>query len=256
VNEYAHTRSRTPEQLYRSQARTRDVSPTYERGTSTDYREIDRWDGGVGWIAHPAEDGRRASHAVRTDEGVWLFDPLDAPGIDDLLAEFGPVVGVAVLADYHARDAGRFARRHDVPVTVPSWLRRVPNRLDAPLRRTSGPIAGFELRHLRPLYAWRESLAYRERDRTLYVPDYLSTHPKFTVGTERLGLPSLSRLSPSRGRFDGIDPQRVLVGHGEGVFEGAAGVLSETLDGARIRLPLALANLPAELRAMLGALVE
>jgi hypothetical protein len=48
----------------------------------------------------------------------------------------------------------------------------------------------------------------------------------------------------------------VSVGHGEGIFEGARGALSEALDGARVRFPAALANLPAELRAMLGAVAE
>ena len=48
---------------------------------------IGRWDGGVGWIAHPEERGRRASHAIRGEDGdVGVFDPLDAPGVDDLLA--------------------------------------------------------------------------------------------------------------------------------------------------------------------------
>jgi len=38
------------------------------------------------------------------------------------------------------------------------------------------------------------------------------------------------------------------------VFEDAAAALSDALSGARRRFPRALANLPAELRAILGAL--
>ena len=55
-----------------------------------DLHEIDRFDGGVGWIAYPDEAMERASHAVavpneesETDD-VWVFDPVDAPGLDAL----------------------------------------------------------------------------------------------------------------------------------------------------------------------------
>lgn len=42
---------------------------TYDRSPSVGYRLIDDFDGGVGWLAHPDEDGQRASHAVVGDEG-------------------------------------------------------------------------------------------------------------------------------------------------------------------------------------------
>jgi len=54
-----------------------------------DLHEIDRFDRGVGWIAYPGEAMERASHAIavpnesETDD-VWVFDPVDAPGVDDL----------------------------------------------------------------------------------------------------------------------------------------------------------------------------
>ena len=47
------------------------------------------WDGGVEWLVHPAEAGRRASHALVGEDGVWVVDPLDAPGLDERLAELG-----------------------------------------------------------------------------------------------------------------------------------------------------------------------
>lgn len=163
------------------------------------------------------------------------------------------MTGTAVCADYHARDAGAFARRHGLPVTVPAWLTRVPSRLDVPVERVEGHVAGFELR---PLRAWREVIAYRERDGTLYVPDFLSTHSKFTVGEERLGMPTFSRLDPPRGQFD-CDPDRVLLGHGEEVYDDATSALTTTLDGARGRFSRALVrNLPGEIRVMAGALRE
>jgi hypothetical protein len=230
------------------------MAPTYERTGSDGYREVDSWDGGFGWVAHPDEAGSRTSHAVRTVDGVYLFDPLDAPGIDDRIAELGDVASVATLSEYHARDAGVFARRYDVPVTVPRWLSRVHDRVDASVERVDDSLAGFELRPVRPLSAWRECLAYRTCDRTLYVPDYLSSHAKFTVGSERVGLPSLSRLDPPREAFAGYEPNRILFGHGSGVFDDAEGALRDCLDGARLRAPRALAfNLHAELRMMIPA---
>lgn len=112
--------------------------PMYTRSSPADPQVIDRWNGGVGWIAHPEEGGRRASHAVRGDDGVWLFDPIDAPGVDDLIAEVGDVAGVAVLSSFHARDADAFARRHDVYRTRPAVGkpgRRPDRRADNPDRR-------------------------------------------------------------------------------------------------------------------------
>jgi hypothetical protein len=92
-------------------------------------------------------------------------------------------------------------------------------------------------------------------DGTLYVPDYPSPHPAFTVGDERAGLPALALLSPPRETLAGLDPRRILFGHGWGIFEDAPGALADALEGAPRRFPRALvANLPRELRAMLGAL--
>ncbi|QGA81869.1 Metallo-beta-lactamase superfamily enzyme [Halomicrobium sp. LC1Hm] len=232
----------------------------YEREDATEYALIDRWDDGFGWFAHPEEDGQRASHAVRAsddgstrgDGGVWLFDPIDAPGIDERVHDLGEVAGVVVLSDYHARDAGTFARRHGVSVHVPDHLDRSAQRVDAPVERVSGSVAGFELTAIRPLRAWREVLAYRESDGTLYVPDFLAGE-KFAVGSERLGMPFLSRLSPPRRLFADCDPDRILLGHGEGVFDDASAALTDTVTNARARFPRALANAPTEIRAVLDA---
>ena len=269
----------------------------YDRREATACVPIDRWDGGVGWLAYPDEEGQRASHAIRHDGELWLFDPLDAPGVEELLAALAigedrtridegddrtnldegdvrtnlnedddapssvdtdelaaQVAGVVVCSDYHARDAETFAERYDVAVHVPSALDRSAERIDAPVQRFDDGIAGFDVRIVRPLYAWHEAIAYRERDRTLYVPDSLSSTPKFTVGDERIGLPTPSRLRPPSGRFAGMAPDRVLFGHGEGIFDGAEDALRDTLDNARRRLPRALlTNVPAEFRAGLGA---
>lgn len=233
--------------------------PMYERGDSSGFLVVDRWDDGVGWIAHPGEDGRRASHAVVDPEtdGVWLFDPIDAPGVHDIVGEqsVGSVAGVAVLSDYHVRDAERLADQYDVPVTVPAGLDRAAGRIDGAVERVDGSIAGFELHTLKPLYAYREAIAYRASDRTLYVPDFLTSCEQFLVGDERLAMNTLSRLRPPCNRFDGFEPTRIVLGHGEGIFERAPAALADAVENARRRFPRAVrTQLPADWRAFADAL--
>lgn len=235
------------------------MSPPYERGESDECRVVDEWTSddfaGVSWYAHPEESGKRTSHALQTAAGVWLLDPLDAPGIDDRITELGEVAGVVVLSDYHARDADVFAQRYDVPVTVPDWLARVEERVDAPVERVEDEFADFQFRRLKPMGVWHECVAYREADGTLYIPDGLSTHEKFTVGEERLGMATPWRLAPPRETFADIDPDRILTGHGDAITDDAGTALATAFDGARRRFPRALLfNFPNELGAMLGAL--
>ena len=229
--------------------------PVYDRGEATDLRVIDRFDDGIGWIAHPGESGQRASHAIRGADGVWLFDPLDAPGVADLIAELGAVAGVAVLSNWHTRDAEVFADRYDVPVFLPAWMDRVPNRVDAPIERYDRELAdsGFVVDRVDPLPGWHEGVAYRASDGTLYTPDLLST--RWTVGTERISLTLPCRLFPPRELLGDCDPDRILVGHGDGISEGAAMALADTLDGARQRLPRAIiAQGPAMTLGIAGAM--
>lgn len=216
--------------------------PAYDRSPATDPAVIDRWRDGVGWLAHPHERGRRASHAVAAEDGVWVFDPVDAPGVDELLAELGEVAGVAVLSSYHARDADAVAARHGVPVFVPRGVDRVAERVDAPVERYDATLgdSGFAVHRFEPLPTWQEVVAYREADGTLIVPDLVGTGPGYTVGDERVGVVLSHRLFPPRETLGGLDVERLLFGHGEGVFEDAAGALEEALDGARRRFPRAL----------------
>ena len=75
------------------------------KGSGTaDLTPVDRFDGGVGWLAYPEETMQRASHAIESDGQLWVVDPVDADGVDDLIAEYGEVGGVVVLLDRHERD--------------------------------------------------------------------------------------------------------------------------------------------------------
>lgn len=219
---------------------------------------IDRWESGIGWLAHPNESGVRTSHAVVGDAGgVWILDPLDAPGIDDALSTLGAVRGVVVCSNYHVRDADTVATRHDVPVYCPPWLSRAAERIDAPTEPVTGPIgtSGFEVRRCAPLPGWTEAIAYRPSDDALYVPDVLGTSPLFTAGEERLGVYLLCRLSPPREAFEGLSPERILVGHGPGIFDDASTALTKALEGARRRFPAALLSSGwGQLRALTAAL--
>lgn len=202
------------------------------------YEEIDRFDGGVGWIAYPDERMQRASHALASDEGTWLVDPLDAAGLDDLLAEFGDVAGVVLLLPRHERDAAEIARRHDVSVHVPSWMTDIASDLDAPIERFSSELgeSGYRLRKVStPL--WQEAALYHDGEGTLVVAEALGTAEFFRTGTERLGVHPALRLLPPRRSFRGFAPDRILAGHGAGVHEGASRALSTALDGSRRRAP-------------------
>ncbi|MFB6081509.1 MAG: hypothetical protein ABEJ67_01680, partial [Halanaeroarchaeum sp.] len=79
--------------------------PFREGGDAADPRVVDEWDAGVGWQAHPEETMQRTSHALAVDGDVWVIDPVDAEGVDDLVSDLGDVVGVVVLLDRHQRDA-------------------------------------------------------------------------------------------------------------------------------------------------------
>jgi hypothetical protein len=202
------------------------------------YEEIDRFDGGVGWLAYPDERMQRASHALASDDGMWLVDPVDAADLDDLLAAFGDVAGVVLLLPRHERDAAKIAHRHDVSVHVPSWMTGVTSDLDAPVERFSDELgeSGYRLRKVStPL--WQEAALYHDEERTLVVSEALGTAAFFRTDAERLGVHPALRLLPPRRSFRGFTPDRILVGHGAGVHEDASRALSAALDGSRRRAP-------------------
>ena len=206
---------------------------------STSFLEIDRFDGGVGWIAHPEETMQRASHALEVDGEVWIIDPVDAEGVDDLLAEFGEVAGVVIGLDRHKRDAARVANRHDVNVYLPRWFEGVAREVDAPIVRYDDELAdtGIEAHVMNDSRLWQEVALFDPVDRTLVVPESVGTVEYFLAGDERLGVHPMRRLLPPRAELGGFDPERILVGHGLGIHTDAARVLADALEGSRRRTP-------------------
>jgi len=203
---------------------------------------FEAFDGGFTWIAHPDEGMQRASHALSTDDGVWVVDPVDAAGLDGRLRDLGTVAGVVVLLDRHERDAAAVARRHDVPVVFPEGVSR---DVDAPVESASGRVPGTDFRIIDVVDwpGWHEVGIFDGE--TLVLAEALGTADYFCVGEERLGVHPMTRLAPPRHLAE-FAPERVLVGHGRGVHEAASRALDDALSGARRDLP----------RAWLGALAS
>lgn len=220
--------------------------PVKASGPAHNPRIIDRWEDGVGWIAYPNELMQRASHAIAIENDVWVIDPVDADGIDSLLAEYGSLVGVVVLLDRHTRDAAKIARRHDVPVYVPANMSSVARSLDAPVERFTHTLAdtGLRVETLVDWPLWQEIALVS--DDLLITGDALGTADYFRTAEERLGIHPFLRLAPPRQILSALAPDRILVGHGSGITDDAATALETAITGARKRIPrLYIRNLKA-----------
>ena len=179
----------------------------------------DEFDGGFGWI----EGGfmRRCAHALAADGRVWLVDPFEVDGLEDQVLATGEPGGVIQLLDRHDRDCEGLARQLGVPLY----------RLQAP--------PPFEAIPLATTPGWKEIALWWPERRVLVVGDALGTARYFRAGDERLAVHPLLRPIPPR-RLSRLAPEHVLVGHGEGVHEDAAGALAEALATARRRMPALL----------------
>jgi hypothetical protein len=185
------------------------------------YQLIDEWDGGFGWAR--AERMQRTSHALAVDGGVWLVDPVDAPELEDRVRSLGEPAGILQLLDRHKRGCAAWADRLGV------IHHRAFDVVDVP----------FQVLPIRDRRWWREVALWEPAGRTLVCADALGTVPFFRAPGERVGLHPLIRPFPPRA-LSGLEPVRILVGHGEAVTDDATGALRDTLAHARRRLPSAL----------------
>lgn len=190
---------------------------------------IERWDHGMTWMAHPEAQMQRASHALVVDDDVWLVDPLDTLDLDDELAELGTVAGVVVLGSEHHRHADRLAARHDVSIHLPEWFEAEAKDFDAPVVPFTDALAdtGFTVLTLKDGF-WQEAGLYHPERRTLVVSDTFMT-ALFAAQEGRVELFPPARLAPPDEVFDGLDVDRLLVGHGEPVFENAEERIQQAL---------------------------
>ena len=196
-------------------------------------RFCDEFERGFGWVVEGFI--QRCSHALATDGGVWLIDPLEWEPALARVRELGEPRGVIQLLDRHDRDSAALARRLGVEHHV------VPR----------DPIAGapFEFRVVRDGRGWHEVALWWPSESLLVCGDALGTAPYYRAGAERLSVHPLLRPTPPRRALRGLQPTRVLCGHGEGVHGDATpAAFREALATARRRLPRAMLSAVANLR--------
>ncbi len=182
---------------------------------------------GFGWIVDEAIT--RTSHALAADGKVWFVDALDWPEAVDRALELGEPAGVVQLLDRHNRDCAALAARLGVPhVVVPDGLPGSPFTFVPLMRRRR----------------WRESALWWPARRTLVLADALATNRFYTAGKAPIGVHLLLRLTPPRA-LTAYEPERILVGHGEGVHgPDASTALRDAINQSRRRLPGVLLRLP------------
>jgi hypothetical protein len=182
---------------------------------------------GFGWSVEEAMT--RTSHALAADGKVWLVDALDWPEAIDRALELGEPAGVIQLLDRHDRDCAALAEQLGVPhVVAPDELAGSPFSFVPVMRRKR----------------WRESALWWPGTRTLVCADALGTNRFFTAGKAPIAVHLLLRLTPPRA-LASVEPDRILVGHGEGLDgPGAGEALREALRTSRRGLPGVLVRLP------------
>lgn len=217
---------------------------------------VDRWDGGLSWMAHPEETFRRTSHALAADGDCWLVDPLDGKGLDETLAGLGSVAGVTVLSSYHLRDAAEIASRHGVTVHLPASFDDVGHRVDPPVEWITDELGDTGFRVLdagNPF--WEDVALYHPGRRTLVTGDALTTADYHTTADRELQVTPYLAPWPPRKQLSGLAVDRVIVGHGRGVFTDADRALSTALSESRwAGIARAARRLPTLLRAAAVAL--
>jgi hypothetical protein len=186
---------------------------------------------GFGWIVDEAMT--RSSHALVSDDKVWLVDPLDWPEAIDRALGLGTPTGVIQLLDRHDRDCASLASRLGVlHLVAPDEIPETPFVCVPIMRR----------KH------WRESALWWPETRTLVCADALGTNRFYTAGKAPIGVHLLLRLTPPRA-LGTFEPERILVGHGEGITEEAQNALRDALRTSRRGLPGLLVRLPIAARS-------
>jgi hypothetical protein len=183
---------------------------------------------GFSWIVD--EPMTRTSHALASDGKVWLVDPVDWPDAIERAHTLAKPAAVLQLLDRHNRDCASLAAQLGIPhVVAPVVL----------------PDTPFECIAVKRMRRWEETALWWPGTKTLVVAEVLGTN-EFTIGgsDDRVGVHVLLRLTPPK-MLASYEPERLLVGHGEGVHGPAATTgLREALAHSRRGLPGVLLRLP------------
>jgi hypothetical protein len=185
-------------------------------------RFVDEIGFAFGWIASEPGFMQRASHAVAAQGRVWVLDPVADERALGRAAELGEPAGVVQLLDRHGRNC-----------------RAVAEQLGVPHHEVlEQPPAGapFEVLPLLRRRWWHEVALWFAERRTLVCADAVGTAPYYRGPGERHGVSPLLRLTPPR-QLLAVEPDHLLVGHGEGIQEDAAAALREAIRLARRRTP-------------------
>jgi hypothetical protein len=185
-------------------------------------RFVDEIGFAFGWIAPEPRFMQRASHAVTSHGRVWIIDPVADERAVERARELGDPAAVVQLLDRHDRDCRAVAERLGVP------------HYEVPGRPPSG--APFEVLPLLRRRWWREVALWYPEQRALVCADAVGTAPYYRAPGERLGVSPLLRLTPPRRLLD-LEPEHVLVGHGEGIHAEATETLREAVRSARRHAP-------------------
>ena len=182
---------------------------------------------GFSWIVDEAMT--RTSHALADGGKVWLVDPVDWPDAIDRTLALGEPAGVLQLLDRHNRDCAALAERLEVPLLV------APDEV---------PGSPFECIAVKRRKRWRETALWWPDSAMLVVAEAVGTNAFYTGGKSPVGVHLLLRMTPPKA-LAAYEPNRLLVGHGEGVHGPAAAVgLRHALEHSRGELPGVLVRLP------------
>ena len=192
----------------------------------------DRGERGFSWLVE--EPMARASHALATAGAVWLVDPVDWPEAIDRALTLGRPAAVLQLLDRHNRDCAAVAARLGVPHLV------------APAELPGSPFEVVEVVRRR---FWQEVALWWPAERTLVVAEAVGTLPFSTVAGDPVGVHGLLKPFPPKA-LRGLEPQHLLVGHGEGLHgPDTPRALATALGRSRLRVVPWLFRLPFALRS-------
>ena len=181
---------------------------------------------GFGW-QQEGDKLVRTAHAVLAGGRVWLLDVVDGAGLDDRIRALGEPAAVVQLLDRHNRDCSAIAERLGVPLHV------------TPFTDVDG--APFVVVPISRKRIWREIALWFPDERLLACGDALGSAPHYRAREEPFGVHPLLRLFPPREALGGLEPERLLFGHGDG-YRGTDGPrrLREALATSRTRMHRAL----------------